>query len=188
VQRWFWSLPFVFLGWTSRCIYTITATKCGSTHCLFKLPNPSTFSNRDMIGYPFLIISRPFISRYIIFADVTPTRRQQFSSNSGRNSQSTFRIIQYLHGYAVGRGRVCGLLRITQTRMRRRQGTTPQCTRVATITFRCVCHIVKSDYYIRHVCLPFCRSVCPNGITRVSLDGLAWNLIFEWLSKICRGN
>jgi len=31
-------------------------------------------------------------------------------------------------------------------------------------------------------------SVCPHGTTRLPLDGFSWNLIFERVSKICRGN
>jgi len=39
-----------------------------------------------------------------------------------------------------------------------------------------------------YVCLSVCLSVCPHRTTRFPMDGFSWNLIFEYLSKICRGN
>jgi hypothetical protein len=33
-----------------------------------------------------------------------------------------------------------------------------------------------------------CVSVCPHGISRLPLEGVSWNLIFEKFSKICREN
>jgi len=44
--------------------------------------------------------------------------------------------------------------------------------------------IVKSEYYLRNVC----PSVLPHGTTPLLLDGISWNLIFEYFSKIGRGN
>jgi hypothetical protein len=43
-------------------------------------------------------------------------------------------------------------------------------------------NISKRD--LRHVC----PSVCPHGTTRLPLDGISWNLIFEYFLKICREN
>jgi hypothetical protein len=44
--------------------------------------------------------------------------------------------------------------------------------------------IAKSDYYHNQVCL----SVRLYGTTRFPLDGLSWNLIFQYFSNICRKN
>ena len=46
--------------------------------------------------------------------------------------------------------------------------------------FRRVCKIAKSDYQLRHVCL----SVRPHRTTRLPLDGLSLNFIFEYFWKI----
>ena len=48
--------------------------------------------------------------------------------------------------------------------------------------FRLFRKIAKSDYKLFHVCSSF----CPHGTTRLPLDGLLWNLIFESVSKIYR--
>jgi len=37
-------------------------------------------------------------------------------------------------------------------------------------------------------CLSVSVSVGPHRTTRLPMDGFSWNLIFEYLSKICRGN
>jgi hypothetical protein len=37
-------------------------------------------------------------------------------------------------------------------------------------------------------CISVCPSFLPYRTTRHSLDGLSWNLIFEYFSKICREN
>ena len=50
--------------------------------------------------------------------------------------------------------------------------------------FKRVRKTVKSDYYLRHVCL----SARPHGTTLCSLNGFPWNLISKHLSKICREN
>jgi hypothetical protein len=47
------------------------------------------------------------------------------------------------------------------------------------VNFKCLRKIVKSDYYLRHVCL----SVCPHRTTRLPLDEFSLNLIFEDCSK-----
>jgi len=44
--------------------------------------------------------------------------------------------------------------------------------------------IAKSDYWLRHVCLSVCLSVCPYGTIRLRLDGFSWNLKFEDFSKM----
>ena len=36
--------------------------------------------------------------------------------------------------------------------------------------------------------LSFCPSVCPQGTTRLPLDGLSSNIMFEYFSKICPEN
>ena len=36
--------------------------------------------------------------------------------------------------------------------------------------------------------LSVCHSVCSRGTTRLSMDWFSWNLIFEYLFKICREN
>ena len=46
--------------------------------------------------------------------------------------------------------------------------------------------IAKRYYWLRHVCLPVRLSVPPHGTTQLPLDGYSWNLVFEYLSKICR--
>jgi hypothetical protein len=35
---------------------------------------------------------------------------------------------------------------------------------------------------------PVCLSVRPHGTTRLPLYGFPWNFVFEYFSKICRGN
>ena len=54
--------------------------------------------------------------------------------------------------------------------------------------FRRVRKIAKSDYYLRHVCLSVCLSVCPHGANRLPLDGFSRNLISEYFSNICWEN
>jgi hypothetical protein len=46
----------------------------------------------------------------------------------------------------------------------------------------------KATIKIRHVCVSVRPSVRPHGTTRLALDGISWNLIFENFSKICREN
>jgi len=50
--------------------------------------------------------------------------------------------------------------------------------------FRLFSKIVKSDYWLRHVC----PSISPHGTTRLQLDGFSLNLIFENFSKTYREN
>ena len=56
--------------------------------------------------------------------------------------------------------------------------------------FRRLLKIVKSDYWLRRVCLSVCLSVRPSvrphGTTRLPLDGFSWN--FVYFSKICSRN
>jgi len=44
--------------------------------------------------------------------------------------------------------------------------------------------IVKTDYWLRYVCL----SVRPHGTTRLTLDGFSRNFTCGYLSKICPEN
>jgi hypothetical protein len=39
---------------------------------------------------------------------------------------------------------------------------------------------------LRRATISFVMSVRPHGTTRLPLDGVSWNLIFEYFSKICR--
>jgi len=41
---------------------------------------------------------------------------------------------------------------------------------------------------LRKATIGFVMSVLPHGTTRLPLDGVSWNLIFEDFSKICREN
>jgi hypothetical protein len=41
---------------------------------------------------------------------------------------------------------------------------------------------------LRKATISFVVSVRPNGKTRLPLDGFSWNLILEYLSKICQEN
>ena len=52
------------------------------------------------------------------------------------------------------------------------------------VCFRRICKIAKSGYQLRYIC----TSVCPNGTTRLPMDGFSWNFILEYFSKICREN
>jgi hypothetical protein len=58
--------------------------------------------------------------------------------------------------------------------------------------FTAIRKISKSDYLICHICLYVYAStglsVRPHATTQLALDGFWLNLIFELLSKICRGN
>ena len=45
--------------------------------------------------------------------------------------------------------------------------------------------MVKSNYYVHHVCLSVSQSVHQHGTTRLPLDGFLCNVIFENSSKIC---
>jgi hypothetical protein len=47
--------------------------------------------------------------------------------------------------------------------------------------FRRFHKMTKSEYYIHRVC-----PLCPRGTTRPPLEGLSWNLTYEWFSKMCR--
>ena len=40
--------------------------------------------------------------------------------------------------------------------------------------------IAKLDYYLRRL------SVCQQGTSRLPLNGLSWNYIFDYFSKICQ--
>jgi hypothetical protein len=140
MQHWSWSLPFVLLGRTSRCIYTITTTKCGSTHSsVYVTQHLHLLWQRH--DYPFQFNLRPFISRYIIFADVTPTRRQQLVltvviRTAEVCSASYNNYIATLLGVGTF---VASCALYHAGAIARRPGSTPLCTWVATVTFRCVC-------------------------------------------------
>jgi len=58
-----------------------------------------------------------------------------------------------------------------------------------------ICKTLKSDYWLRHACPPpvrlsacVCVSVRPHRTTRLPLDGLSKNLIFQYFSKLRRQN
>jgi len=47
----------------------------------------------------------------------------------------------------------------------------------------------KSDYQLCHVdCRSLYQSVCPQETTRLNMDGILWNWMFEYFSKICGQN